>query len=376
MAKASKVSTEDNLAVAIAQGLNSKFQKELGTVAYTEGTQSPSDVSAWISTGCDMLDLAISNRKNGGLPVGRIIEITGLEGSGKSLLAAHVLAETQKMGGLAVYIDTEVATSRAFFEAIGIDFDKMLYISMFTLEDIFETVETIISKVRDSSRDRIVTIVVDSVMGSTTKIENAADYDKDGYATQKAIIISKAMRKITGLIGTEKICLIFTNQLRVKMGVSFGDPYTTSGGKALPFHASVRLRLKSMGQIKVGSRKDNVEGVKTQCKIIKNRLGPPLKTIDYDIYFSSGIDNYGSWLKTMKDYGLVKQAGAWYTYQFGDQEVKFQSKTFMDKLNSIDGLRDEIYSKIADSYILQYTPSVDFGIDDIEIDSEFEREES
>jgi len=324
-----------------------------------------------------MLDLAISNRPNGGFPVGRITEITGLEASGKSLLAAHALANTQKQGGMAVYIDTENAISREFLEAIGLDLQKLLYVPLETVEDIFEAIESIIASVRKSNKDRLVTIVVDSVMGASTKPEMEKEYDKDGYATQKAIILSKGMRKLTNMIGREKICLLFTNQLRTRLGVSFGDPWTTSGGKAIPFHSSVRLRLKSIGQIKMKVKGiDQIIGIKTRAQVIKNRMGPPLKSIDYEIYFESGIDDFGGWLHVMKDHKIVKQAGAWYTYttDAGD-DVKFQSKDFEKLVTADDELRDEIYKKICDSYIFTYKPGEDIGIDDVSVDEEFVNEE-
>jgi recombination protein RecA len=324
-----------------------------------------------------MLDLAIANRPEGGFPVGRITEITGLEASGKSLLAAHALANTQKAGGMAVYIDTENAVSREFLEAIGIDLERMLYVPLETIEDIFEAIENIVESIRKSNKDKLVTIVVDSIMGASTKIEMAKEFDKDGYATSKSIILSKAMRKVTNMLGRNKICLIFTNQLRTRLGVAFGDPYTTSGGKAIPFHSSVRLRLKSVGQIKV--KKDGVDqtiGIKTRCQVVKNRMGPPLKTIDYDIYFESGVDDFGGWLNVMKQFKLVATAGAWYTFiRTNGEEVKFLSKDFEKKLEEIDGLKDEIYQQICDAYILKYKPGEDIGIDDVEIDEEFVSEE-
>ena len=384
MAKKSKAEQADELATALGEsirtGLNKKFKNTNYKVAYfLDGdTDSPSEVKGWVGSGSSMLDLAIANRPNGGFPVGRITEITGLEASGKSLLAAHALADTQKQGGLAVYIDTENAVSREFLEAIGLDLEKMLYVPLDTIEDIFEAIESIVESVRQSSKDRLVTIVVDSVMGASTKIEQAADYDKDGWATSKAIILSKGMRKITNLLGRQKIALLFTNQLRSRLGVAFGDPWTTSGGKAIPFHSSVRLRLKSVGQIKV--KKDGVDqtvGIKTRCQVIKNRMGPPLKTIDYDIYFESGIDNFGGWLNVMKQHKLVSIAGAWYTYTKADgTEVKFLSKDFKGKLDADPGLKDEIYKGICDAYILTYKPGDNIGIDDVEIDEDFVGEES
>jgi recombination protein RecA len=384
MAKKTKAEQADELSAAlglsIQEGLNKKFKNTNYKVAYflNGDTDSPSEVGGWVGTGSSMLDLAISNRKGGGFPVGRITEITGLEASGKSLLAAHALADTQKQGGLAVYIDTENAVSREFLEAIGLDLEKMLYVPLDAIEDIFEAIESIIESVRKSNKDRLVTIVVDSVMGASTKIEQAADYDKDGWATSKAIILSKGMRKITNLIGRQRIALLFTNQLRSRLGVAFGDPWTTSGGKAIPFHSSVRLRLKSVGQIKV--KKDGVDqtvGIKTRCQVIKNRMGPPLKTIDYDIYFESGIDDFGGWLNVMKQFKLVSTAGAWYTYKRANgKDVKFLSKDFQGKLEADLELKDEIYNAICDAYILTYKPGDNIGIDDIEIDEEFVNEES
>ena len=384
MARKTKAEQAEDLATALGQsiqeGLNKKFKNTNYKVAYflNGDTDSPSEVGGWVGTGSSMLDLAISNRKGGGFPVGRITEITGLEASGKSLLAAHALADTQKQGGLAVYIDTENAVSREFLEAIGLDLEKMLYVPLDAIEDIFEAIESIIESVRKSNKDRLVTIVVDSVMGASTKIEQAADYDKDGWATSKAIILSKGMRKITNLIGRQRIALLFTNQLRSRLGGAFGDPWTTSGGKAIPFHSSVRLRLKSVGQIKV--KKDGVDqtvGIKTRCQVIKNRMGPPLKTIDYDIYFESGIDDFGGWLNVMKQFKLVSTAGAWYTYKKSDgTDVKFLSKDFQGKLEADPELKDEIYNAICDAYILTYKPGDNIGIDDIEIEEEFTNEES
>jgi len=383
MAKKTKTKDEltDDLALTLADSINKQFKgQNYKTAFFLAGdNDAPTNVHEWISSGCSMLDLAISNRPKGGFPVGRITEITGLEASGKSLLAAHTLAETQKKGGLAVYIDTESATSSEFLTAIGVDIKKMLYVPLETIEEIFETIETIVENVRKSDKDRLVTIVVDSVMGASTKIEMSAEYDKDGYATSKSIILSKAMRKVTNWIARERICLIFTNQLRTKLGVSFGDPWTTSGGKALPFHSSVRLRLKSIGQIKV---KDSVVGIKTRVTVVKNRMGPPLRSIDYDIYFESGIDNYGGWLSVMKDYKMVSQAGAWYTYEDVDpetgevlSEIKFQSKDFIEKVISDPEKEQRLYDRICESYIFKYHAGVDGGIDDVVVDDEMVNEE-
>ena len=382
----SKIELSDSLANSLAESINKQFKgQSLKTAFFLDGDDdSPSNVKDWISTGSDMLDLAISNRPEGGFPVGRITEITGLEASGKSLLASHALAETQKKGGLAVYIDTEAATSSEFLTAIGVDLKTMLYVPLETIEEIFETIETIVEQVRKSEKERLVTIVVDSVMGASTKIEMDSEYDKDGYATSKSIILSKAMRKVTNWIARENICLIFTNQLRTKLGVTFGDSWTTAGGKAIPFHASVRLRLKSTGQIKAKDQHgvEQIVGTKTNVSVVKNRMGPPHRKIDYEIYYDSGIDNHGGWLSTMKQYNIVKQAGAWYTMEDLDLEtgeiygeLKFQSKDFVQKVLNHEEVKSRLYARICDAYIFKYQAGIDGGIDDVIITDEVYDEE-
>ena len=361
------MSVKDDLAGVLADSLNKKF-KDYKVAYFLDGAQeTPTDIKEFISTGSTMLDLAISNRPNGGIAVGRITELNGLESSGKSLVGAHLLSETQKKGGVAVYIDTETAVSEEFLGVIGVDINNMLYLHLETVEDIFEAIEEIVTKVRESDKDRCVTILVDSLAAASTKIEMDADFDKDGYATSKAIIISKAMRKITQLIGRENVALVFTNQLRQKLGVMFGDPWTTSGGKALPFHASTRIRLKNMGQIKDTAK--NVLGMKCRAQIVKNRLGPPLRHADYSMYFDRGIDNYGGWLTVMKEHKLVKVGGAWYTLvdQNGD-EHKFLSKDWEDLITNNDELRQYVYELICDKVILKYKEKL--GIDDVEYTDE------
>jgi len=357
------MSVKDELAHVLADSLNKQF-KDTKVAYFLDGSNAtPTDIKEFISTGSSVLDLAIANRPNGGVAVGRITEINGLESSGKSLIGTHILSETQKRGGVAVYIDTETSVSREWLETIGVDVSKLLYLHVETVEDIFECIESIIVKIRESDRDRLVSILVDSLAGASTKVEMEADFEKDGWATSKAIIVSKAMRKITQMIGRERIALVFTNQLRQKLGVMFGDPWTTSGGKALPFHASTRIRLKNMGQIKVGAKND-VIGMKCRAQIIKNRLGPPLRHADFNLYFDSGIDDKGSWLQVLKDHKLLKIAGAWYTLEYKGKDIKFQSKDFEKKLEENDGLKEYLYDKICDVSILKYK-SADLGIDDV-----------
>ena len=362
------MSEKDELAGIIADELNKQFKHQ--QVAYfLEDGSNPTDVTDFISTGSTMLDLAIANRPNGGVAVGKITELNGLEGSGKSLIGSHLLASTQKKDGIAVYIDTESAVSQEFLRAIGVDTKNMLYVNLETVEEIFDTIETIVTKIRESNKDKLVTILVDSLAAASTKVEMDADFDKDGWATAKAIIISKAMRKITQMIARQKVALVFTNQLRQKLGVMFGDPWTTSGGKALPFHSSTRVRFKNAGQIK--DKKNNTIGIKIKGQVIKNRLGPPMRTAEFPLYFDKGIDNYGSWLTVMKEHKICKVGGSWYTLPHIDtetgeviKEYKFQSKDFEDLMNENSELKEFCYQQICEACILKYD-SQELGIDDV-----------
>lgn len=345
----------DELASLIADSLN-KLHKE-GQVAYfLDGVEeTPTDLKDFVSTTNDPLDIVISNRPNGGIAAGRITELTGLEASGKSLLAAAMMAATQRRGGIAVLIDTETAVNTEFFDAVGVDLNKLVWVQHDTVEEIFDSIVHVIEKVRSSSgKDKMVTIVVDSVSQASTKAEKATDFSKDGYATGKAILISKAMRKITNMLGRERIALVFTNQLRMKLNApAFSDPYTTSGGKGIPYAASTRIRLAQVGKLKDSD--GNVIGIRTKAKIEKNRLGPPHREMEFNIYFNRGIDNYGSWLDVLSDHEVIKKSSSWYTYG----THKFQAKDFAELLKSDKALRDELYTKMCDVLIMKYEPEFD-----------------
>lgn len=349
--------------------LNKKYKGEKIAYNLESDEDSPANVPEWISTGSTTLDLAISNRVGGGYPVGRIIEITGWEQSGKSLLAAHAMVSTQQKGGIAVYIDTENSVSKEFWKAIGVDVDKVLYVPVDTIERVFEVMETIISKVRASDKNKLVTIIVDSVAASTTEVEQDSDFSKDGWSTTKAIVMSKSMRKITGMIGRERVCCIFTNQLREKLGVMFGDNTTTSGGKALQFHASVRLRLRAVKKIE----QDGVTiGQNTRARIIKNRVGPPQREATFSIFFDRGVDDYESWMDTLKKHDLVSGGGGgWYKYTMVDADTgevleeepyKFRSTEFVEFLEENPTVRQNMYENIANALIMKYrSQEVDYG---------------
>ena len=357
----------DELVELLANELN-KANKDGGKIAYfLDEQENPAEISDWISTGSSILDLAISNRPHGGLPVGKMVEFNGLEGTGKSLVSAHVVADTQKKGGIAVVIDTENAAAPEFWKSLGVDLSKLLYVQCETVEDIFEKMEQMIGIVRKSNKDRILTIIVDSVAAASTKVELESDHGKDGFATGKSIIISKAMRKITTMIGRQKVLTVFTNQLRQNLNaMAFGDKYVVSGGKSLAYHCSVRVRLNNTGKLKKG---EEVIGNECKAVVVKNRMGPPQRQASFDIYFDSGIADYGSWIKVLKENNLVKQGGAYYTYKKDDgTEWKFQSKDFVSTMKTDKTLGEEIYLKICDSVIMKYKDPNSIIVDDAVVD--------
>ena len=366
-----ELSKRDELAEYLAAELN-KSNKDGGKIAYfLDEEENPADITDWISTGSSMLDLAISNRPHGGLPVGKMIEFNGLEGTGKSLVSAHICAATQKKGGQAVVLDTENAAAREFWKSLGVDLKNLLYVQTDTVEDIFETMERIVGLVRKSEKDRMLTIIVDSVAAASTKAELESDHGKDGFATGKSIIISKAMRKITNMIGKQKVLIVFTNQLRQNLNaMAFGDKYVVSGGKALAYHCSVRVRLNNTGKLKKG---EEVIGNECKAVVIKNRMGPPQRQAAFDIYFDSGIADYGSWIKVLKENGLIKQGGAYYTYQKNDgSDWKFQSKDFVTTMQTDAALKEEMYLKICDSIIMKYKDPNSVIVDDAVVDTDEE----
>jgi recombination protein RecA len=346
----------DELAEIIATSLN-KLNKDGGQIAYfLDGEEStPTDFTDFISTGATMLDIAISNRPHGGIAVGRITELTGLEGSGKSLVGASMIADTQKRGGIAVLIDTETAVNAEFYTAIGVNMKKLVYANLITVEDIFDAIVDIIEKVRtNEKKDKLVTIIVDSVAAASTKAELEGAFAKEGYGMEKAYLISKAMRKITGLIGSQRIALVFTNQLRQKLNApAFSDPWTTSGGKAIAFHASTRIRLSQTGKLKDSD--SNIVGVSVKADVVKNRLGPPHRKAEFNIYFNRGIDDNSSWLDVLSDIGMVKKSGSWYTYE----DLKFQSKEFASLLEADPARKEVFYNAICDALIMKYQTEFD-----------------
>ena len=371
------MSRNDDLAQVIADQLN-KSNKEIGRIAFFLGredeVESPTDVTDWISTGSSLLDLAISNRPHGGIAVGRISELQGLEGSGKSLIAAHIMANALKRDGVAVLIDTEAAVNKEWFDAIGVDTKNMLWVDGTTVEQIFASIEAMVETVRKSDKDKLVVIVVDSLSGAPTDVEVAADYGKDGYSTGKAIIISKALRKLTGMIARQKIALVFTSQLRQKLGaMPFSDPWVTSGGKSLGFHASTRVRLSQAGSIKKKDDNNSIVGINCKAKVTKSRLGPPLRTAEFEIFFDKGIDDTSSWLRFLVERGIIKQTGSHYTITDDGVEHRIQSKEWKAFLAADADRKERLYTQLCDAFVMTYKSSTD--PDDMESDDEVDEVE-
>ena len=308
----------------------------------------------------------------------------------KSLLVHHILLETQKKNGVPVLIDTEHSADREFMKAIGLDLGKMIYAPIPVIEDAFQTIENIIESVRKANSDRLVTIALDSIMGATNKVEDEGTYDKQGFATQKATILSQAMRKIGKVIANHKIALIFTNQLRSNIGVTFGDPYTTSGGKAIQFHASLRLRLKNISKLKSGT---DIIGIRGNCKVIKSKLGPSFRSCDYDVYFDRGLDNSTTWFETGQKYGSIikakkledetksenkdnkfKEVKGWYMIENDLEMTRFQNPNFEELIINNPQKKQLLYDNLADKIIMKYVDRNSENIDKskIEIDETVE----
>ena len=265
------------------------LNKERGTrVAYNLSCdESPTHVSRWISTGSKQLDYIIANRRDGGLPEGRIVEIFGPPSIGKSHIATQIAKSTQQMGGIVVYIDTENATSVQNLRSLGVDITKrFVYVDTHCTEEVLSIAESTIIKAKAMDKDVPVTIIWDSVAATSPKAELTGDYDKESIGLQ-ARAISKGMRKITGVIANQKVLMVCLNQIRTKVGVLYGDPTTTPGGMAIPFHSSVRIKLGAGSQI-LNKDKEPI-GINVSAKTIKNKVSAPFRKCDFEIHFGKGI---------------------------------------------------------------------------------------
>ena len=289
-----------------------------------------------VSTGSIALDLALGV---GGYPRGRIVEIYGPEASGKTTLALHAIAEAQKGGGTAAFVDVEHALDPTYAAALGVDLDNLLVSQPDTGEQALEIAEMLI---RSNAVD---IVVVDSVAALVTKAELEGDMG-DAHVGLQARLMSQALRKLTAAISRSKTVMVFINQLREKVGVMFGSPETTSGGRALKFYASVRLDVRKLEQIKVGQ---DVVGTRTRVKVVKNKVAPPFRQAEFDITYGRGISKMGSILDVALDKNIVGKSGSWYTY--GDQRIgqgRENAKAFLEERGELAG---EIEAKIREALV-------------------------
>jgi len=293
------------------------IEKQFGKGAVMKMGEKGSMNIESIPTGALALDLALGI---GGLPRGRVTEIYGPESSGKSTLAMHVVAEAQRNGGICAYIDAEHAMDPVYARAIGVDVDELLISQPDTGEQALEICDML---VRSAAID---VIVIDSVAALTPRAEIEGEMG-DTHVGLQARLMSQALRKLTGNLSKSQTICIFINQLREKIGVMFGSPETTPGGRALKFYSSVRLDIRRIESLKDGAE---VVGNRTRVKVVKNKVAPPFRQAEFDIMYGKGISREGSLLDIGVDLGLVKKSGAWYTYE-GEQlgQGRENAKTFL-----------------------------------------------
>ncbi|MFP5320555.1 MAG: recombinase RecA [Acidimicrobiia bacterium] len=328
-----------------------QIEKQFGKGAVMKMGEKGTMAVETIPTGALALDLALGV---GGLPRGRVTEIYGPESSGKSTLAMHVVAEAQRNGGICAYIDAEHAMDPVYARAIGVDVDELLISQPDTGEQALEIADML---VRSAAID---VVVIDSVAALTPRAEIEGEMG-DSHVGLQARLMSQALRKLTANLNKSKTICIFINQLREKIGVMFGSPETTPGGRALKFYSSVRLDIRRIESLKDGAE---VVGNRTRVKVVKNKVAPPFRQAEFDIMYGKGISREGSLLDIGVDLGLVKKSGAWYTYE-GEQlgQGRENAKTFL-------GENPEIMVEISDRILQQVgiVPADEAELDEDDID--------
>lgn len=309
------------------------------------------DVEA-TSTGSIGLDIALGI---GGLPMGRIIEVYGPESSGKTTLALHVIAEQQKRGGVCAFVDAEHALDPSYARKLGVDVDELLISQPDAGEQALEITDTLVRS------GAVSVVVVDSVAALTPKAELEGDMGDASVGVQ-ARLMSQAMRKLTGSISRTKCMVIFINQIRMKIGVMFGSPETTSGGNALKFYSSVRIDIRRIGAIK---DKDEVVGNTTRVKIVKNKVAPPFKQVEFDIMFGEGISKRGELIDLGVKAGVVEKSGSWFSY--GDERIGQGRENAKRFLLENQHLAIEIEDKIRAAHGLDFEAPPGGGDEDDDI---------
>ena len=319
-----------NKEAAVEQAI-SQIEKQFGRGSIMKmGDDRIMDLPA-ISTGSLSLDLALGI---GGVPKGRVVEIFGPESSGKTTLALHVAAEAQTQGGMVAFVDAEHALDVGYARKLGVDVDSLLVSQPDTGEQALDITEIL---VRSGAID---VLVVDSVAALVPRAEIEGDMG-DSHMGLQARLMSQALRKLTGTISKSMTCVIFINQIRMKIGVMFGNPETTTGGNALKFYASQRLDIRRIGAIKDG---DQVVGNRTRVKVVKNKIAPPFKDAEFDILYGKGISKEGDILDLGVDLGIVEKSGAWYS--FGEERIGQGRENVRRFLSENQDIRDQIASMV------------------------------
>jgi recombination protein RecA len=321
MAETNKLKALD---IALAQ-----IEKQFGKGSIMRLGESPAGMSIdVIPTGSLAIDLALGV---GGVPRGRVIEIYGPESSGKTTVALHIIAEAQKMGGVAAFIDAEHALDPVYAKALGVNIDDLLVAQPDTGEQGLEICEAL---VRSAAVD---VVVIDSVAALVPRAEIEGEMG-DNHVGLHARLMSQALRKLTGSISKSNTCVIFINQIREKIGVMFGSPETTTGGRALKFYATIRMDIRRQEAIKNGQ---DIIGNKTRVKVVKNKVAPPFKLADFDIMYGEGISREGSIVDIGTEMEIITKAGAWYSYNGerlgqGRENVKEYLKLHPDMANKLE----------------------------------------
>lgn len=309
-----------------------QIKKEFGEMSIMRLGDSPDDTVEAVSTGCMSLDLALGI---GGLPRGRIVECYGHESSGKTTLALHVVANAQAVGGCAAFIDAEHALDPSYARKIGVDLDNLIVSQPNSGEEALTICEQLVKS------GAIDVIVVDSVAALTPQAEIDGNMG-DSHVGLQARLMSQAMRKLTAAIAQTKTLCIFTNQVRDKIGVMFGSPETTPGGKALKFYASCRLQVQRIGAIK--DTNGQIVGNRTRVKVVKNKVAAPFTEAEFDILYSCGISKEGSIVEAALNRGIIEKRGSWLSYQ--GQNLSQGTLAAIEKLKSDESLKNKIINDI------------------------------
>jgi len=334
-AKKSEATKEDKREQALERAM-AQIEKEYGKGSIMRlGSRERADVDV-IPTGSLTLDMALGV---GGLPRGRVVEIYGPEASGKTTLTLHCVANAQKVGGIAAFVDTEHALDPLYARRLGVDVDNLLVSQPDTGEQALNIAEML---VRSNAVD---ILVVDSVAALVPQAELEGQMG-DAQVGSQARLMSQALRKLAGVISKTNTCMIFTNQIRMKIGVMFGNPETTSGGRALRFYASVRIDIRRIGAIKRG---DQTVGNRTRATVAKNKVAPPFRKAEFDIIYNRGIDRFGELIDLGVGHKLIEKSGAWFSY--GDLRLGQGREKAGDFLRQNPDLAAEIEEKIRTAWL-------------------------